>query len=51
MARNYNKFDPDKLRKKLDETDWSLIFEQIDVDLAWNMLVEKFAKLLDEHVP
>ena len=51
IARNYNKYDPDKLSADLSGTDWSRIFEATDVNVAWDTFVTTFEDILNQHAP
>ncbi len=51
VARNYNKYNPDKLAADLAIADWSDVFSATDVDSAWNNFVMKFESILNTHAP
>ena len=51
VARNYNKYDPDKLAADLAMCDWGTVYSASDVDCAWNNFVSIFEGLLDIHAP
>ena len=50
-CRNYAKYDHQKFRNDVSETDWSLVYSFIDVNVAVSPFNSKLRKPIDNHAP
>ena len=50
-ARTYRRFDPDAFNYEVSTAPWINVYEQPDVDSAWNAWKVIFLRICDKHAP
>ena len=50
-ARTYRRFDPDAFIYEVSTAPWINVYEQPDVDSAWNAWKVIFLRICDKHAP